>query len=739
MISLVMLTAIGVGTVIHRGMMASGLPQELDRMRAHAGLVADEFRNHIEIAREDVQAIAGMPAVVRLAALHAEAHPGEDIEPERQLRTELAGQFLAILQAKKNYLRLRLIGTTDGMEIVRVSRKTAGTAASITPQALLQSKAHRPYFSASFDLGDGEIHVSPIDYIREHRAIKTPNVPAIRLAVAVRSDDGVPLALTIINMDMRPLFQQLRDETPKKGYLFLVDEAGNYLVHPDTSKEFGFETGKPFRLQDDWPGLAGPIASKEPTSLQVQDKAGLKHAAAIWPVELADTRSVAIAEIVPVQVLMEQASTIAGSTVNVAAIAALVSGMVAVAIGISFSRPLRHVTTALNAPSRHQPIRLPVKASGEIGALARAFYGYLERESLLSAIVNSSFDAITTETLDGVITSWNPAAEKLYGYAADEAIGANACMVIPSEHVEEMQELRARAVRGEKVQQFESIRIDRDGGRHEVALTLSPVKDPKHEIIGVSVIARDITHEREMDRRMLALKSQAEHAKRVSTAGKMASAMVHELGQPLTVIGNFITSAEQMLKGHSMQPHQNALQLMERAGEQTRHARDVLVRLREFIGNRSTQLELHNLNDIVEAGLQSALIGADGHNLKVVRDYEEQLPKVPVDKTQVRQVVVNLVRNAIEAMAACDKRILTVATRDRGDEIDLIVADTGPGIDPDIRDRLFDPFVSTKAGGMGIGLPLSHAIVEAHGGRMSIESNEGGGNLFKIALRSAHV
>ena len=156
MISLVMLTAIGVGTVIHRGMMASGLPQELDRMRAHAGLVADEFRNHIEIAREDVQAIAGMPAVVRLAALHAEAHPGEDIEPERQLRTELAGQFLAILQAKKNYLRLRLIGTTDGMEIVRVSRKTAGTAASITPQALLQSKAHRPYFSASFDLGDGE-------------------------------------------------------------------------------------------------------------------------------------------------------------------------------------------------------------------------------------------------------------------------------------------------------------------------------------------------------------------------------------------------------------------------------------------------------------------------------------------------------------------------------------------------------------------------------------------------------
>lgn len=244
---------------------------------------------------------------------------------------------------------------------------------------------------------------------------------------------------------------------------------------------------------------------------------------------------------------------------------------------------------------------------------------------------------------------------------------------------------------------------------------------------------RDLTDRQEAERRIEDLQTELLHASRLSVMGQMASTMAHELNQPLTAVTNYLEAGRHLISTGAASADRIA-ELMEKAAAQAQRAGEVIRQLRQFVSKGDTERRTQNLNQLVEEALALGLVGARQLSVRVSLDLDHELPPVTVDPVQIQQVILNLVRNAIEAMEGVDRRELRVATRQTGDEVEASVADTGPGIAPELADRLFQPFVTTKKAGMGLGLSICREIIEAHHGHLTAGSRGGGGTVFSLTL-----
>lgn len=211
----------------------------------------------------------------------------------------------------------------------------------------------------------------------------------------------------------------------------------------------------------------------------------------------------------------------------------------------------------------------------------------------------------------------------------------------------------------------------------------------------------------------------------------MASSLAHELNQPLSAIANYLNGARQIL---AREGQSGAIEGVEKAAEQALRAGDIIRRMRDFLARGEGERTVESLGKLVHEACALALVGAKENGVEVRYRIDAHLDRVLVDRVQVQQVIVNLVRNAFDAMRDQDTRKLDVATRLDGDMAVVSVSDTGPGLAPEAAERLFQPFFTTKATGMGVGLSISRTIVEAHGGRIWTEPNPGGGAVFHFSV-----
>jgi two-component system sensor kinase FixL len=218
--------------------------------------------------------------------------------------------------------------------------------------------------------------------------------------------------------------------------------------------------------------------------------------------------------------------------------------------------------------------------------------------------------------------------------------------------------------------------------------------------------------------------------------GEMASALAHELNQPLSAIANYMKGAERHLAAD--QPNPEKLQhALSSATAQALRAGDIIRRLRDFIAKGEANRGIEKLSTLLEEASTLAMIGAKERGVRLRFNIDPRLKYVLADKVQVQQVLLNLLRNAIDAMEDSARRDLTVsAAPTDGEMVEVSVADSGPGIAPDVVDKLFQPFFSTKSQGMGVGLSISRTIIEAHGGRIWAEPNPDGGAIFHFTLRT---
>lgn len=253
--------------------------------------------------------------------------------------------------------------------------------------------------------------------------------------------------------------------------------------------------------------------------------------------------------------------------------------------------------------------------------------------------------------------------------------------------------------------------------------------------VTAQVQAEEALLEREV--RLRELQAELFHVSRSGAMGHLSSALAHELNQPLAAIMNYAQAGRRMLEPGASGGPEKIHEMLTKTVEQAARAGDVIRRLRGLFEKGETVPARQSINQVVEDAASLALIDAPRMSIKYKLCLSEGLPAVMIDRVQIQQVVLNLVMNALEAMAASRRRDLTIETSDGGGAVEVSVCDTGPGLSPEIASRLFEPFVTDKREGLGMGLSISRRIVAAHGGRLWTECNPEGGACFRFTLPAA--
>lgn len=358
------------------------------------------------------------------------------------------------------------------------------------------------------------------------------------------------------------------------------------------------------------------------------------------------------------------------------------------------------------------------------------------REAHLQSILDTVPDAMVVIDERGVIQSFSATASTLFGWSAAEVIGRNVSLLMPDAYARAHDGHLARYMATGERHIIGIGRVvvgqRRDGATFPIELAIGEGRTEGQRFF--TGFIRDLTERQETERRLQDLQSDFIHVARLSALGEMASALAHELNQPLSAAANFINGSSRLLD--DTPPNLDRLRrALEQSGEQLLRAGHIIRKLRDFVSKGETERRPENLRQLLEEAGALAMVGAGDRGVRLVYDLDRPLEPVMVDKVQIQQVVLNLMRNGIDAMQAGAVRELHVSARPVGaDMVEVAVADTGPGISPAIAGQLFQPFVTTKADGMGIGLSISRTIVEAHGGRIAVESCPGAGARFHFTL-----
>jgi two-component system sensor kinase FixL len=358
----------------------------------------------------------------------------------------------------------------------------------------------------------------------------------------------------------------------------------------------------------------------------------------------------------------------------------------------------------------------------------------LEREAQLQSLLDTVPDAMIVIDERGLVTSFSPSAEKLFQWTRGEVIGQNVSRLMPGpDHDAHDSYLERYARTGERrVIGLPRIITARrkDGSEFPAELCVGETVDGgRNYYLG---FVRDLT-----ETRLQLLHYELGRISRLSIMGEMAAALAHELNQPLAASSNFLKGGQRLLQREN--PQSRALPAMNKAVDQTLRAGEIIRRLRDFVTVGDGHREVESLRKLMEDARALAFVGAHEHRIAAKADWDPAVDAVFVDKVQVQQVMLNLVRNAIDAMEDTELRELHTATRHAENGMAMVsISDTGRGINPKIADQLFQPFVTTKADrGTGVGLSICRTIVEAHGGRIWIEPNLPCGTTFHFTLPRA--
>jgi len=355
---------------------------------------------------------------------------------------------------------------------------------------------------------------------------------------------------------------------------------------------------------------------------------------------------------------------------------------------------------------------------------------------MLAAIVESSNDAIISKTLNGIIVTWNKAAERMFGYAPEEAIGESILLLLPTDRAHEESTILNKLRRGERIEHFETVRITKSRQLIDVSLTCSPIKDGSGRIVGASKTVRDITDKRQAEAALLQQQKAMEHLARLNTAGEMAAGLTHELNQPLASILNYAGRSLNLARSEKSCPETVVMGLEEVVSE-TRRASEIIRRMKDFVRKRSPKCEPVDLNSLVQESLHLMEYDLNLAKVDIRLELARNLPSGLADPVQFVQVMVNLLRNALDAMLdpAARARELQIISSTSGQDVRVDVIDRGCGVGSDQLGRLFDHFFTTKPNGLGLGLAISKRTIESLGGRLVGTKNwSDKGMTFSITL-----
>jgi PAS domain S-box-containing protein len=376
---------------------------------------------------------------------------------------------------------------------------------------------------------------------------------------------------------------------------------------------------------------------------------------------------------------------------------------------------------------------------GDLQTLARLNIELAEQRAHLSELFARVPEAVVMVDRDSRIARVNPAFTKIFGYTVEEALGQRINdLVTPDDRQQEVDSLVSRMVQAEEVFAVETVRRHKNGTRVPVSLICVPVSSNGSGNAGY-VIYRDISETKRLQdeqRRYHDIQLELAHANRNATLGQLSASLAHELNQPLTGI---ITNCGTCLRMLTSDPLnlEGAREAVRRTMRDAHRASDVIVRLRALFNKQEPASESVDLNEATREVIALSLGELQSSRVMVRTELADDLQLLTADRVQLQQVVLNLLRNAVDAMSTVDDRprVLLIRTeREDDDAVRLSVTDAGVGFDPRTTARLFEPFYSTKAEGMGVGLSVSRSIIENHQGRLWAVLNDGPGATFSFSV-----
>lgn len=366
--------------------------------------------------------------------------------------------------------------------------------------------------------------------------------------------------------------------------------------------------------------------------------------------------------------------------------------------------------------------------------------GLLRRERDFQSAVFETVGALLV-VLDpgGRIVGFNRACEKTTGYTLDEVRGQVAWeLFVPPEQVEHVRSVFTDLAERQIPIEHENDWLTRDGERRTIAWSNAVLRGAHGLVEYVIATGLDITERRQLEEKARQRVMELAHVGRLSAMGEMASELAHELNQPLTAIASLADTCRRMLT-RAGPAHGDTLDALEEIAAQALRAGEVIRRLRSFARKDTPQRAPLDLNELAQEMVHLTAAEARWNDVRIRLELDTALPPVHGDRILIEQVILNLLRNAVEAMHECPDRLLTIRSRVDHDTVEMRVIDTGPTLAPGALADVFEPFFTTKPDGMGMGLAISHSIVEAHQGRLWARPNPEGGATFAFSLPLAEA
>ncbi len=696
--------------------------------------------------------------------IRAAANRGVDAEGKSSYEDwvkRIQADFMAFCETNPDVYQMRVIGMADGgRELVRVDYRDG--RATATPPEQLQRKGDRDYFRAIANLKQGEVYLSDINLNVEHGKVEVPHVRTARAGTPLFFPDGRLFGMVVVNMNVGPLLDRVADDAPPAARTYLANDAGDYLIHPDAARTFGFDLGKRYRLQEDFPGLAipGNPADGAASWQRISTPAGLFHMmvsrVAFDPLQ--PQRHLVLAYALPHSAIAAQVDR----AHNAAMLGTLVVALAVACLFYLYVRqifkPLKAITRAASEIGRGRyDTPLPEKATGEIAEFVKAFRQMLgdirqreekilslnadlaQREKLANQIIDTVPEAIVVVDADGRIARANACVTRVFGYARDELIGRPLEMLLPARfragHVEMRKAYQAEAAQRMMGGGRDLYGLRKDGREVQVEVGLGPMRLDGETYV-IAAIA-DISARKAAE---AALRKSAEQLKRSNAElEQFAYVASHDLQEPLRSIAGPLQLLQKRYAG----------KLDGTADTFIDHAVTGATRMQQLIddlltysraGRSEKPFAPVDCNDLLVQVTRalSAAIGESG-----ARVSWEKLPVIKGDRTQLYQLFQNLIGNAIKFRGERVPEIRIAAVAENAGGWRFTVEDNGIGIPSQHLERIFRIFqrlhTRREYPGTGIGLALCKRIVERHGGRIWVESEPGRGSrfIFQLADRNA--
>jgi PAS domain S-box-containing protein len=726
----------------------SRIDTEMSRLqleqREHVSLGVASLVNDMDVPLRHLNILMGEAAVVH--AIN---------EPTSQNMALMAENFSTLMLRNPFYDQVRWIDET-GMERVRVNMDYSGPVR--VPDDDLQSKKERPYFTDTMALPLGEMLVSPMDLNVENGRIEMPQKPTLRLAVPLVNARGQARGILVINLLMAPLLDRFSNHVERgSNRAMLLNSEGYWLYSTDSTEEWAFMFKRIITLGARNPKVWKAMAAQEQGNLVddgIWSWQRVKIAGDANRYHLHQQSPWTVALYLPHQRLMIDSYSI---------LMRVCLYVVAILVGLA----LLSWQLAVNRVKREAAVHDRLRAETQLAASQERvaeLERYQETRSMLALIVASSDDAIIGTTQDDLINSWNPGAEKLFGYLSWEVINQSAYVLVPPERTDEAAKLVEQIVQGNTVVNFETVRWHKDGRLLDISVTVSPIRDGQKKIIGTSYIARDITDRKHLEKEL------DEHREHLEALVAQQTANLRDVNRNLELALSRSESATRAKSSflsnmsHEIRTPMNAVLGLTYLMEKTALHPDQRDLVRKIITAGQSLLGI--INDIldvskIEAGrlevehvpfrLSMVLENVVNINAPNIGNKDVELlvgfSDVGVehlygDALRLEQILTNLTSNAIKFTARGEISIQVAVVSEVEDQITLrfAVNDSGIGIPPERQQDIFQAFTqedtstTRRYGGTGLGLTICRHLVQLMHGEIGVISASGKGSEFWFTL-----